>query len=84
MNFSIEDLYEKIIEEITFTNMIIKFFLFFFFCFWMSCLTSIKSTKLVYYIVDFSEFLNYTTFSMEYLIPINSFRNIYCHLHEIS
>ena len=53
MNFSIKDLYEKIIEEITFTNMIINFF-----CFWMSCLTSIKSTKLVYYIVDFSEFLN--------------------------
>ena len=79
MNFSIKDLYEKIIEEITFTNMIINFF-----CFWMSCLTSIKSTKLVYYIVDFSEFLNYTTFSMEYLTPINSFRNIYCHLHEIS
>ena len=79
MNFSIKDLYEKIIEEITFTNMIINFFFF-----WMSCLTSIKSTKLVYYIVDFSEFLNYTTFSMEYLIPINSFRNIYCHLHEIS
>ena len=79
MNFSIKDLYEKIIEEITFTNMIITFFFF-----WMSCLTSIKSTKLVYYIVDFSEFLNYTTFSMEYLIPINSFRNIYCHLHEIS
>ena len=26
MNFSIKDLYEKIIEEITFTNMIIKFF----------------------------------------------------------
>ena len=78
MNFSIRDLYENIIEEITFTNMIITFF------FWMSCLTSIKSTKLVYYIVDFSEFLNYTTFSMEYLIPINSFMNIYCHLHEIS
>ena len=31
MNFSIRDLYENIIEEITFTNMIIKFFLFFFF-----------------------------------------------------
>ena len=30
MNFSIKDLYEKIIEEITFTNMIIKFFFFFF------------------------------------------------------
>ena len=28
MNFSIKDLYEKIIEEITFTNMIIKFFFF--------------------------------------------------------
>ena len=26
MNFSIKDLYEKIIEEITFTNMIIKIF----------------------------------------------------------
>ena len=65
MNFSIRDLYENIIEEITFTNMIIKFFFF-----WLSCLTSIKSTKLVYYIVDFSEILNYTTFSMEYLIPI--------------
>ena len=82
MNFSIRDLYENIIEEITFTNMIIKFFLFFFF--WLSCLTSIKSTKLVYYIVDFSEILSYTTFSMEYLIPINSFRNINCHMHEIS
>ena len=65
MNFSIRDFYENIIEEITFTNMIIKFFFF-----WLSCLTSIKSTKLVYYIVDFSEILNYTTFSMEYLIPI--------------
>ena len=83
MNFSIRDLYENIIEEITFTNMIIKFFCFF--CFvWLSCLTSIKSTKLLYYIVDFSEILNYTTFSMEYFIPINSFRIIYCHLHEIS
>ena len=70
MNFSIRDLYENIIEEITFTNMIIKFFLFFCFLFLLSCLTSIKSTKLVYYIVDFSEILNYTTFSMEYLIPI--------------
>ena len=30
MNFSIEDLYEKIIEEITFTNMIIIFFFSFF------------------------------------------------------
>ena len=28
MNFSIKDLYEKIIEEITFTNMIINFFFF--------------------------------------------------------
>ena len=28
MNFSIKDLYEKIIEEITFTNMIINFFVF--------------------------------------------------------
>ena len=80
MNFSIKDLYENIIEEITFTNMIINFFFFF----WLSCLTSIKSTKLVYYIVDFSEFLNYTTFSMEYLKPINSFSNRYCHLHELS
>ena len=33
MNFSIKDLYEKIIEEITFTNMIIKFFFY-----WLSCL----------------------------------------------
>ena len=80
MNFSIRDLYENIIEEITFTNMIIIIII----IFWMSCLTSIKSAKLVYFIVDFSEFLNYTTFSMEYLIQINSFRNIYCHLHEIS
>ena len=32
MNFSIKNLYEKIIEEITFTNMIIKFFFFFFGC----------------------------------------------------
>ena len=31
MNFSIEDLYEKIIEEITFTNMIIIFFFVFLF-----------------------------------------------------
>ena len=80
MNFSIKDLYENIIEEITFTNMIIIIII----IFWLSCLTSIKSTKLVYYIVDFSEFLNYTTFSMEYLKPINSFRNRYCHLHELS
>ena len=28
MNFSTRDLYENIIEEITFTNMIIKFFFF--------------------------------------------------------
>ena len=28
MNFSIKDLYENIIEEITFTNMIINFFFF--------------------------------------------------------
>ena len=80
MNFSIKDLYENIIEEITFTNMIIIIII----IIWLSCLTSIKSTKLVYYIVDFSEFLNYTTFSMEYLKPINSFRNRYCHLHELS
>ena len=33
MNFSIEDLYEKIIEEINFTNMIINFFCFSFFVF---------------------------------------------------
>ena len=80
MNFSIGDLYENMIEEMTFTNLIINFFVLF--C--LSCLTSIKSTKLVYYIVDFSEFLNYTTFSMEYLKPINSFRNRYCHLHKLS
>ena len=49
MNFSIGDLYENMIEEMTFTNMIINFFVIF--C--LSCLTSIKSTKLVYYIVDF-------------------------------
>ena len=30
MNFSIRDLYENIIEEITFTNMIINFFCFYF------------------------------------------------------
>ena len=81
MNFSIKDLYENMIEEMTFTNMIIYLF-FVLFC--LSCLTSIKSTKLVYYIVDFSEFLNYTTFSMEYLKPINSFRNRYCHMHKLS
>ena len=69
MNFCIRDLYENIIEEITFTNMIIKFFLFFLFFVLLSCLTRIKSTKLVY-IVDFSEILNYTTFSMEHSIPI--------------
>ena len=80
MNFFIKDLYENMIEEMTFTNMIIIIFVLF--C--LSCLTSINSTKLVYYIVDFSEILNYTTFSMEYFIPINSFRIIYCHLHEIS
>ena len=80
MNFSIRNLYENMIKEITFTNMIINFFLYLAF----SCLTSIKSTKLVYYIVDFSEFLNYSAFSMEYLIPINSFRNRYYHLHQIS
>ena len=35
MNFSIKDLYEKIIEEITFTNMIINFIFIFIF---LACL----------------------------------------------
>ena len=37
MNFSIKDLYEKIIEEITFTNMIIKFFFYWLFWLKMNC-----------------------------------------------
>ena len=36
MKFSVRDLYENIIEEITFTNMIIKLLLLFFFL--LSCL----------------------------------------------
>ena len=42
MNFSNKDLYENIIQEITFTNMIIKLLLLL--LFWLSCLKRLPST----------------------------------------
>ena len=63
MNFSTRDFYKNMIGNNFHKHNDFLFILYFLALF---RLTNIKSTKPVYYIYDFfSEYLNYTTFSME-------------------